>query len=242
MVKPNIDTKSKYKININFDRIIGGNWTGALSESLLNTDYMQNLLWFLKESYKLGGIYPEQKDIFKPFQLVDLSDVKVVILGREPYNNKRATGIPLANYDEYGKRWEPELITFLKAIEHTCYDGFDLGFDPELEHFYSQGVLMFDCALTSEHDIKLSHLDLWRNFTRQVIKTISGWMPGVIFLLLGEEAQKFEKYIKLSDSYVVKGEHPYEAIKEGRSWDATPLEEVNAILLKQNGQGFQIQW
>jgi len=212
----------EYVLDIDYDRLLGSDWASVLRDNLIKTDYMRNLMIFLNESYKKGGIYPSKSNIFKAIESVEFADLRVVIIGREPYNDGNATGIPLANFDKYGKRFSDELIKYHKGIETFVYDGFKMYQNPELEELSQQGVLFLDAALTSTGN-KLEHLVYWRNFIRQVILSIQEWIPDVVFVFMGEE-------------------HPYESVQLKKPWDAEVLNEVNIVLKTMNNDESPIVW
>jgi len=230
----------EYVLDIDYDRLLGSDWASVLRDNLIKTDYMRNLMIFLNESYKKGGIYPSKSNIFKAIESVEFADLRVVIIGREPYNDGNATGIPLANFDKYGKRFSDELIKYHKGIETFVYDGFKMYQNPELEELSQQGVLFLDAALTSTGN-KLEHLVYWRNFIRQVILSIQEWIPDVVFVFMGEEAKYFAQYVK-NPNYKLFCEHPYESVQLKKPWDAEVLNEVNIVLKTMNNDESPIVW
>jgi uracil-DNA glycosylase len=233
-------SQGDYVLDIDYESLLGKDWADVLRENLINTEYMKNLMIFLNESYKKGGIYPSKSNVFKALESVDFADVRVVMIGREPYNDGNATGIPLANYDKYGKRFSDELLKYFKGIETSIYDGIKLYQNPELDELSPQGVLFLDAALTST-GTKLEHLVYWRNFIRQVIISIQEWIPDVVFVFMGEEAKYFAQYVE-NPNYKLFCEHPYESVQLKKPWDGEVLNEVNIVLKTMNNDDNPIVW
>ena len=243
MVAPiNKTLEVKYKLDVDFSMILHRSWLGLLNP-IMNDEYMRNVMVFLHEMYKTKYITPAKTDIFKPFKLTDLDELKVVIISDSPYINLRhATGLALANPNGIHDI-SRELEAVYKCIEESVYSGFYLDFDWSLESWADQGVLLLNSALTHIENYKeLNPYDLWRNFMRQVVREISETQTGVQFLLLGNEAQYFERYINKSSSYVYSYEHPRDAVRENRMWCCPYFEEINTIICDNNGPEFCIEW
>jgi len=233
--------KVDYDLDIDYGKLMEEDWASVLKEDLLDTLYMENLMLYLHERYKTSGIFPKKDCLFKPFNKLPFKDIRVVVLGREPFADGQATGIPLGNEDNFGTTFSPELITWNKGIELSAHCGFNMYSDPTLQDIISQGVFLMDTALTSELGKSMAHKTIWKNFTREVIKTICDWHPEAIFVLLGKEAKKFAQYIP-EDNYTFYSNHPYEAIKENKKFDASFTEKVNAVLKVRNGRAAEIIW
>jgi uracil-DNA glycosylase len=234
--------KVDYDLKIDYKTIMSEDWEEALREPLLDTPYMENLMLFLHERYKLPGIFPQKNDVFKVFKESSFTDIKVVILCKEPYANFKSVGIPLANKDNITYPFSPELTTWIKGVEKFSYEGFALAQCPLFIDLRDQGVFFMDVALTCEASLTpMKHKIHWRNFTRQVIKTICEYHEDTIFVLLGKEAQEFEKYI-LNDNFVIKAEHPSEALIAKTEWVPSFIDEINFLLESLQGPDNQIIW
>jgi len=151
-------------------------------------------------------------------------------------------GIPLGNNDAYGHVFSQELIAFIKGIEKSEYDGFKMHQDPTFKDIINQGVFFMDVALTSSLAKEpMQHKLYWKNFTREVIKTICSWHQNTVFILLGDEAQAFKPYIT-GNNHIVCAEHPAESIANKRKFDASFTKEANDILEQLGGESNKIIW
>lgn len=192
---------------------------------------------------KTAPIYPKSSDVFKALQLCSFGDVKVVILGQDPYYTKDvADGLAFScSYaKELGKRMQPSLVQIYGAIERTCYKGLMLHKEPNLECWAKQGVLLLNTALTVEDGKPESHLALWKPFTVEVLKALSEYNTGVVYCLWGAKAQQYEKYINPKFNYILKAKHPSSASYNGGIWECNHFVEINKILKQNNNE--EIIW
>jgi len=236
-----VKNKKLDKLVLDHDAIVGKDWAKVL-KPLLDSTYMKNLLYFLNESYQIKSIQPKQKHIFKPFIDCTVDETKVVIIGKEPYNNDENTGLAFGNHDKYGKLFTAELLKIMNTIIKTVYDGCKIPIDCTLEYWSYQGVLLLNSALTVEEGSEESHLNYWKDFIRQTVKIISKEKPGTIFCLWGEEAQYFKKYIDTKTCFILECEHPSTAIAEKREWRCDHFNEINDLISKHMGENKCIEW
>lgn len=189
------------------------------------------------------AIFPSSSEVFRCFQLTPYNEVKIVILGLSPYFTRGvADGLAFSSKQsaELGKRMPPSLINVMGAIERQCYKGLMLDKNPDLERWAKQGVLLLNCALTTEEGLPEPHLHLWRNFTKEVLKSLSEYNTGVIYCLWGSKAKEFKKYIKADYNYILECSHPASASYNNQIWECNHFVEINKIL-KQNNN-LEIIW
>lgn len=188
--------------------LFGINWYNAMKIYLQSQDFANLGHWLMAER-KQKRIYPEQKDIFKAFQLTPYEKVKVVFLGLDPYIRKnQATGLSFGvDIDKTDRKIPPSLKTIIKELESDL-DTLCLDFDYSLEGWAKQGVLMLNTSLTVVEGQTNSHLKMWQPFTLNVIDAINDMNNDVIFILLGKTAQSYEKYLDPESTKVIKAPHP----------------------------------
>jgi uracil-DNA glycosylase len=148
--------------------------------------------------------YPPKSEVFRAFELCSLEDVKVVILGQDPYHGPaQANGLAFSVHA--GQKAPPSLRNMLKEV----WD--DVGGMPwvDLTRWAEQGVFLLNTVLTVEEKKPGSHSKFgWETFTDEVIRTISQHQPHVVFMLWGNYAQKKEMLIDTSKHIVLKAPHP----------------------------------
>ena len=152
-------------------------------------------------------IFPAQKDVFNAFCYQDITDIKVVILGQDPYHGeKQAHG--LAFSVQNGIKVPPSLVNIYKELTNE-YENFITPKHGFLSYWAEQGVLLLNTVLTVKQAQAHSHAKLgWETFTDSVIQTINQENSGCVFLLWGAHAQKKGKNINTDKHLVLNGPHP----------------------------------
>ena len=212
--------------------IISPSWEPHLDPFFI-TKEMGNIFTTINNEAKGGKvIYPSFDNLFRAFNLCPYDDLKVVILGKEPYNNGDATGLAFGIKDSDENMYEaysPELYKITECIESSIYEGFHF-FDYSLEELPRQGVLLLNAALTTQANTINPHLRLWLPFTQYVMNYISTHKEGIIFCLWGKEAQYYSKFIDESKHTILKYEHPAMAANMKQDWNCDHFWKINELL------------
>jgi uracil-DNA glycosylase len=180
-------------------------WKRAL-ETEFGKEYFAKLTAFVKEEYQSKTVYPHPKNIFKAFELTPFDDVKVVILGQDPYHGKgQAIGLSFAVNE--GVRNPPSLQNIFKEIES------DMGYAPnpsgDLTRWARQGVLLLNATLTVRGGAAGSHQGQgWELFTDAVIKTLSVERENLVFILWGNYARSKKSLIDWAKHCIIESPHP----------------------------------
>lgn len=169
--------------------------------------YMQQLLSFLDEEEASGKrVYPAAEQRLKALEYTDLSNVKVVILGQDPYHGpSQAHGLSFSV--EAGVKVPPSLRNIFQELHE------DIGCEPpehgDLTQWAKQGVLLLNAVLTVEHSLAASHKNKgWERFTDRIIEIVNKECENVVFLLWGSYAHKKGKQINLDRHLVLTSPHP----------------------------------
>ena len=157
----------------------------------------------LSLSKSKSKFYPDKSNIFKIFHLCPLNDIKVVILGMDPYYNGIANGIAFSV--DKNTKIPGSLRNIFKEIKNV-YPEFKKT-DGDLTNWVKQGVFLYNTALTVEHMKPGSHIKLWEQFTQNVIETIQQ-RDNIIFCLWGKYAEKYETMITNKTCKILKSSHP----------------------------------
>lgn len=213
--------------------ILGESWYEKLKDEF-SKDYMLTLSRFITHERKIKTIYPKQEDVFNAYKFTPYEQVRVVILGQDPYfNPDEAHGLSFSVREEL--KLPPSLRIIFKAIEDTIYDGLKLDQSPNLSRWATQGVFLLNRILTVEKGKPLSHKDIgWETFTLKTIETLNDSNNTICYLLMGKTAQSVEPFID-KRHIVFKTEHPAASAYAGRAW------EHNDVFNKIN-QYHQIVW
>jgi uracil-DNA glycosylase len=181
-------------------------WQSILSDEI-QKPYFQDLLESVTEEYKNEICYPPKELIFSAFNYCDFKDLKVVIIGQDPYHGEgEANGLCFSVND--GVRIPPSLRNIFREMS----DDLDSIFMPasgNLEAWAKQGVLLLNASLTVRKDQANSHKHLkWNLFTDAVIEKISNEKEGIVFLLWGNFAHKKGLKINRNKHLVLESGHP----------------------------------
>ncbi|TYK67362.1 uracil-DNA glycosylase [Colwellia echini] len=152
-------------------------------------------------------VFPQDDDVFNAFTYADLTEVKVVIIGQDPYHGAgQAHGLAFSVQD--GVKVPPSLVNMYKELV-TDIDGFETPKHGCLTSWAEQGVLLLNTVLTVQQANAHSHAKLgWETFTEQVINELNTHNKGCVFILWGAHAHKKGKNISLDKHLVLKGPHP----------------------------------
>ena len=181
-------------------------WKEALAGEFAKP-YFESLVNFLREEKAAGKkIFPPGSQIFRAFDLTPMKDVKVVILGQDPYHGLgQAHGLSFSV--PHGVPAPPSLKNIFKEIESDL--GVKMSGCPNLEKWASQGVLLLNAVLTVRSGEAASHSKIgWEQFTDAVIKYISDNCEGVVFMLWGNFARTKRELIDHSRHHVLEAAHP----------------------------------
>jgi uracil-DNA glycosylase len=190
---------------------IGPEWYKQLKQEF-NMDYMKRLAGFIAERRKTVKIYPSSPNVFKALKLTQYSNVRVCILGQDPYPDGSADGLA---FSCSGPRTPKSLqIIFEELAMEASFDNnsvthFNKKRDANLEDWASQGVLLLNTILTVEENSPLSHKGKgWEIFTEKVIKSLNAHPNPIAFVLWGSGAKEYKKLIDNDYHLVLEAAHP----------------------------------
>ena len=185
-------------------------------------------------------ICPTIKNVFKAFRKCPFKDLRLIVIGQDPYPQKDiATGIAFANTPDT-KELSPSLEILKESVIDYTIPHKTITFDPSLEKWEAQGVLLLNAALTCELGRVGSHSLLWRPFIQSFLINLSKYHTGIVYLLMGTAAQSFEPYINKQFNYVIRIRHPSWYVRQKKKMPSDVWREINNILIGQNGYG--IEW
>ncbi len=180
-------------------------WKKALA-SEFEKEYFKELASFVKDEYLNHTIYPHPKNIFRAFEETPFDDVKVVILGQDPYHGPgQANGLCFSVNE--GVRFPPSLQNIFKELKDDV--GKEIPSEGNLDEWSKQGVLLLNATLTVRARTAGSHQHKgWEEFTDAAIKALNDKKENVVFILWGRYAQDKGSVIDESKHLVLKSAHP----------------------------------
>lgn len=184
---------------------INESWAAHIKDEF-EKPYFKDLTNFVKQEYTSKTVFPPPKAIFKAFNLCPFDEVKVVILGQDPYHGPRqANGLCFSVHDDVP--FPPSLQNIFKEIQSDL--GLPIPKSGDLSAWASQGVLLLNATLTVRAHSAGSHQNKgWEEFTDAAIKHLSEKRNGLVFILWGSYAQKKGTVIDTKKHLVLKAPHP----------------------------------
>ena len=186
----------------------------------------------VKNSYKNKIIYPKPHLMFNAFNSTHLNEVKVVIIGQDPYHGQgQANGLSFSVND--GIPIPPSLLNIFKELESDLSIPFPNS--GNLQSWANQGVLLLNTILTVEKDNANSHKDLgWKFFTKKAIEIVSSQLENIVFILWGKQAQSIEDVIDTSKHYIIASVHPSPLSAHRGFFGSKPFSKTNKFLKSKN--------
>lgn len=184
---------------------IGNKWDEVLAGEF-DKDYYQNLRAFLIKEYRNKTIYPDMHDIFNALKATSYEDVKVVILGQDPYHEPgQAHGMAFSV--KKGVKTPPSLVNIYKEIKDDL--GYDIPGHGYLMKWAQDGVLLLNTCLTVQEHKANSHKGRgWEQFTDRVIMLLNEREKPIVFILWGANAKSKQQLITGKQHLILTGAHP----------------------------------
>lgn len=209
------------------------NWN-ELFEKIKLQEYAKTLKLFLDEEYKNKIIYPPRKEMFNAFKYCTVNDLKVVIIGQDPYHEPhQAMGLCFAV--NHGVALPPSLKNIYKEIENEYHVDMSKQ-DGDLTYLAKQGVLLLNSILSVEKGKPLSHnIKEYELFFKDILSFINTLNKPIVFLLWGGYAKSLSKYLTNPNFLILKANHPSPLSANRGGWfNNNHFKLCNEYLIKNN--------
>lgn len=208
--------------------MITENWDNLLKEEY-QKEYFKNLIEKVNNEYKTKTIFPPKDEIFNAFKLTEYNNIKVVILGQDPYHGVgEAEGLSFSVKENI--KIPPSLQNIFKELNNDL--NYNIPTNGSLKKWAKEGVLLLNSILTVEKDKALSHKNIGcETFTDEIIKLINKKETPVVFILWGNYAKTKEKYITNKVHYVIKSPHPSPLSAYHGFFNSKPFSKTNDYLI-----------
>ena len=210
---------------------LNASWKEVLMNEF-EKDYFKKLTDFVQNEYNTKTIYPPQSEIFSAFDFTPFENVKVVILGQDPYHGEgQANGLSFSVAD--GIKLPPSLRNIYKELKDDV--GIEISTSGNLESWAKQGVLLLNATLTVEATKAGSHQKKgWETFTDAVIQKLSDQKENLVFILWGAYAQKKGAKFDRNKHLVIESAHPSPLGAYRGFWGSKPFSTTNQFLKSKN--------
>jgi uracil-DNA glycosylase len=215
-----------------YEKLKPSGWGDKLKTFIMSEDFDIILRQLLKEAKQGNRFTPVVKQLFRAFEECPYKDLKVVMLGQDPYPQiNSADGIAFS-CSNLGKI-EASLKFMYKELEDTVYtDGFT--WDPDLKRWSNQGILMLNCALTTTIGKVGSHYKLWQPFLAFVFDVLMYNNPGTVYVFMGKKAQEWADSVP-DNNFKIFTSHPASAAHfQLEKWDSGDMyNKISEVVKKQ---------
>ena len=207
----------------------GNNWDIVLND-VYHEPYFINIVKFVNQIYKEKTVFPPKTKILKALTTTDYNDVKVVILGQDPYHGVgEANGLAFSVSD--GIKLPPSLRNIYKELHDDL--GIPISNKGNLECWAKEGVLLLNAVLTVEKDKPASHKNVgWETFTDTIIQKLNEKETPIVFILWGAFARSKKKYITNPKHLVIESPHPSPFSASYGFFGSKPFSRTNNFLIK----------
>ncbi len=218
-------------------KLVGNNWDKVLEEEY-KKDYFKKLVLFINKIYKEKEIFPPKNRILRALELTDYDNVKVVILGQDPYHGiGEANGLSFSV--SLGIKLPPSLKNIYKELNNDL--NIPIASVGTLECWAKEGVLLLNSVLTVEKDKPASHKNIgWEIFTDAIIKKINEKQTPVVFILWGNFARSKKVFITNPIHYIIESPHPSPFSANSGFFGSKPFSKTNEFLKNNNIK--EIDW
>lgn len=206
--------------------MIGNKWDNILHEEYTK-DYFINLMKFIDNEYNTKTIFPKKQDLFKALELTDYDNVKVVIIGQDPYHGmNEANGLCFSVNSDV--KIPPSLRNIFKELENDLKI---IRTNTNLADWAKEGVLLLNSVLTVEKGKAFSHKNKgWEIFTNRIIEELNKKDAPVVFVLWGNSAREKSKLITNKIHYIIESAHP-SPLSYTRGFEGSkPFSKINNFL------------
>lgn len=210
--------------------IIHNDWQTILEEEF-KLPYMQELFKTLKSEYEISTVYPAKQFVFSAFEFTPYSEVKVVILGQDPYHGPhQANGLSFSV--EAGTAFPPSLRNIFTELVEDIHCPYPQSGD--LSSWAKQGVLLLNTTLTVREGSPMSHVGMgWEQFTDHVLQVLNQKATPIVFILWGKHARNKAKLIDKSRHFIIESAHPSPLSAYRGFFGSKPFSKANEFLISQ---------
>lgn len=224
-------------------KLVGESWYVRLKEYFESETFVLTIDQIMRENVQGITIYPEFENVFRAFRETPYEDVKILILGQDPYHDGSADGLAFSNRPGT-KKVSPSLKNILTEVVTSVRGELDFSSeDTDLTRWARQGVLLLNTSLTVRKGSPLSHATLWGALIEHVFSELDN-TNGIIYLLWGKQAKEYRRFIDASRNHILEADHPASAAYNGgKTWFGNNHFVIaNQLIEQMNGPQAKILW
>jgi len=202
-----------------FEDLVPSGWARVLRTFIYSSDFKNIIQSLANESLLDRRFTPPLRDVFRAFKECPYDDLKVVIVGQDPYPQINvADGIAFSCSKTM--KLQPSLKFILDEVNRTVYNGDCISNNPDLTRWSSQGVLMLNTALTTEIGKIAKHYDIWKPMLNYLFDYLSNYNNGLVYIYMGKQASTWADSVN-DNCYKLFCSHPASAVyNKSNKWDS----------------------
>jgi len=223
-----------------YEDLIPSGWARVLRSFMYSSDFKNILQTLAQESSLDRRFTPPLRDVFRAFKECPYEELKVVIVGQDPYPTiDVADGIAFSCSKTM--KLQPSLKFMLSEVNRTVYNGDPISNSPYLTRWANQGVLMLNTALTTQINKVGMHYNIWKPFLNYLFDFLSNYNNGLVYIYMGKEASTWADSVN-DNCYKLFCAHPASAVyNKFRSWDSKDVFPTAQKIVKEN-YNYSINW
>ena len=223
-----------------YEDLIPSGWARVLRSFMYSSDFKNILQTLAQESSLDRRFTPPLRDVFRAFKECPYEELKVVIVGQDPYPSINiADGIAFSCSKTM--KLQPSLKFMLSEVNRTVYNGEPISNSPDLTRWANQGILMLNTALTTQINKVGMHYNIWKPFLNYLFDFLSNYNNGLVYIYMGKEASTWADSVN-DNCYKLFCAHPASAVyNKFRSWDSKDVFPTAQKIVKEN-YNYSINW
>jgi len=222
-----------------YEQLKDSGWANKLKAFILSEEFL-NILRQLAQNQLAGKRFtPTIKHLFRAFEQCPYENLKVVIVGQDPYPKEGvADGIAFScKYAAHPSQIQPSLKAIYKGLEN---EGIQHMHYYDLADWANQGILMLNTALTTEIGYAGAHTSLWNQFIIFLMDVLKS-NTGLTYVFMGKTAQTYMQYVDAENNYLLQCKHPASAAYTGGEWESNGVFTKTSQIVKDNYK-YDIKW
>ena len=223
-----------------YEDLIPSGWARVLRSFMYSSDFKNILQTLAQESSLDKRFTPPLRDVFRAFKECPYEELKVVIVGQDPYPTiDVADGIAFSCSKTM--KLQPSLKFMLSEVNRTVYNGEPISNSPDLTRWANQGILMLNTALTTQINKVGMHYNIWKPLLNYLFDFLSNYNNGLVYIYMGKEASTWADSVN-DNCYKLFCAHPASAVyNKFRSWDSKDVFPTAQKIVKEN-YNYSINW
>lgn len=239
--------KEKLDLNTIIDKLyedlVPSGWARVLRTFIYSSDFKNIIHTLAQESWDNKRFTPPIKDVFRAFKECPYEQLKVVIVGQDPYPGINiADGIAFScSKSQTSLQIQPSLKFILQEVNRTVYNGENISFDQDLTRWSNQGILMLNTALTVQINKIGSHYEIWKPMMNYLFDYLSNYNNGLVYIYMGKQAQNWSDSVN-DNNYKLICSHPASAVyNKFKTWDCQDVFNKASEIIQKN-YNYSIIW